>query len=103
MSYVKEEFSDDYLHPSTRKANTSTQASMEGATCVVREEFLKELVHTAPGAYLQDNTSEADAGVVAEEDGATCTMQKNFPILVLPPLNEILEFDPTPPSLLNPE
>jgi len=62
MAYIEEEFleepiqvppesllytvPDDYLHPSTSKADTCTKAAMESATCVFQEEFPEEFLHT---------------------------------------------------------
>ena len=76
---------------------------MEGATCIVEEEFSEDLFHTAPSASLQDNPNETDTIAEVVKDGATDTTHENLPILVPPPLNAIKEFDPTPPSLFSPK
>jgi hypothetical protein len=74
MAYVKEEFPEepiqvpaesllytvsvDYLCPNTSKVDTGTEATMEGATCIVQEEFPEEFLHTAPYTYIHHNTRE---------------------------------------------
>jgi hypothetical protein len=90
---------DDYLRPNTSKVDTSITTTMEGATCIVQEEFLEEFLHTTPDMYIHPSTSEAVTGVVADMEGATCTMQEEFPISVPPPLNTIKECDQAPPNL----
>jgi hypothetical protein len=72
---------------------------MEGATCIVEEEFL----HKAPSVSLQDNTNKAEEEAEVVKEGATDTMQENHPILAPPPLNAIPEFNPAPPPLFSPE
>jgi hypothetical protein len=76
---------------------------MEGTTCIFEEEFPEEFLHKAPSISLQDNTSKVEEEAKAVKEGATDTKQENHPMLAPPLINEILEFNPAPPSLFIPE
>jgi hypothetical protein len=96
MAFVEEEFPEepiqvplesllymvlnDYLHPSTR-----TEATMDGATFIVQEEFL----HMVPDTHIRPNTSGVVTGISTAMDGATCIIQEDFPTTAPPPLNTV--------------
>jgi hypothetical protein len=74
---------------------------MEGATCIVQEDFLEEFLHTDPRNYIQPSTNEVVAGEVADMKGVTCIMQEDFPISMPLPLTTIQECNLTLPSLFS--
>jgi hypothetical protein len=81
MAYVEEEISkepiqvplksllftmsDDWHPPNHNLASTSTPTSMEGATCIIEEEFPEEFLHLDSMASIQNTDNEVR--IVAKE------------------------------------
>jgi hypothetical protein len=59
------QFLDDLQSPNHNPTSTSTQAAMEGATCIVEEEFPGEFLHLDSIASIQDTDSQV--GTTTEE------------------------------------
>jgi hypothetical protein len=87
MAFVEEEFleepiqvppesllytvSDDYLRPNTSVVVTGTEAAMDGATCIVQEEFSEEFLHTVPDTHIHPNTSGDVTGEMTTDHGGS--------------------------------
>jgi hypothetical protein len=101
---------DDLQFPSHNTMSTSAQAAMEGATCIVEEEFPGEFLHLDSNVSIQDTDNQIGTEVEAVKAEDIGTAQEDMdvaleghPVLAPPPLTAIPEFCPALPPLFNPE
>jgi hypothetical protein len=84
--------SDDCSPPAIIQQAQEPQAAMEGATCIIEEEFPEEFLHLDSVASIQNTDNQV--GTVAEEVKAVEAMDtedlgaevEGHPVLVPPPL-----------------
>jgi hypothetical protein len=93
--------SDDWHPPSHNPASTRAPTTMEGATCIIEEEFL----HLDSAASIQNTDSQV--GTVAEEVKAVEAMDtlgvevEGHPVLAPPPLTTLPDFCHAPPPFFH--
>ena len=76
---------------------------MEGATCIVEEEFQEEFLHMDSNVSTRDNDDKIGDEAKAFKLVDIGTAQEDHLVLAPPPLTAIPEVFLAPPPLFNPE
>jgi hypothetical protein len=61
--------------------DTGTEVAMEGATCIVQEEFPEEFLYMAPDTYIHPSTNEVVTGAAEGYGGIHLHYARGIPHL----------------------